>query len=282
MGRMARSWEMVKQSFSVLRSDKQLMLLPVASAIACFFVTVLIALGGLGLALTRTFATMAQNREWVPNPAMMWGGLLILYLANYLVIVYFNVALVVAATGRIAGGHTTLREALGRAWERKRVILQWALLAGTVGVLLRMLEDQLGWVGQISMRLTGIAWTLATFFVVPVLAFENLGPVATLKRSGKLFRKTWGEEVTGGFSFALIFLPLILSGVALWIVMLPVLGSAAIIPSTVLLMFYLIVLATMNATVQGIFIAALYRYASTGDAGSAFKPEDLSMAWQKK
>lgn len=46
MGKFSRTWELVKQSFVILRSDKQLMLFPVLSAASCLLVTAVIATGG--------------------------------------------------------------------------------------------------------------------------------------------------------------------------------------------------------------------------------------------
>ena len=45
--------------------------------------------------------------------------------------------------------------------------------------------------------LGGLAWGLATFFVVPVLAVEGLGPIAAVSRSASVFRHRWGETLSG-------------------------------------------------------------------------------------
>ncbi len=116
------------------------------------------------------------------------------------------------------GGTWTFRDGLELAWERKGTILQWALVAATVGVILRTLEERLGLIGRLIMRLIGIAWTLACYFVVPVLAFEDLTPIDAVKRSSKLFRDTWGEKVIGGFSLSLVSLVLMLPGIGFVIV----------------------------------------------------------------
>ena len=66
----------------------------------------------------------------------MWVCLFLFYLANYFVIVFFNVALVSAASSRLAGGHATINDGLEVAWQRKSKIFQWALLSATVGIAL--------------------------------------------------------------------------------------------------------------------------------------------------
>ncbi len=189
MGKFSRSWQLVKQSFAILRSDKQLMLFPVLSAVSCFVVTAIIATGGAFLMLPARAAAIAAGERFNPNQSPMFLiGLFTVYVVNYFVIVFFNVALVGVANSRLMGGTWTFRDGLELAWERKGTILQWALVAATVGVILRTVEERLGLIGRIIIRIIGFAWTLACYFVVPVLAFEDLTPIDAVKRSSKLPR----------------------------------------------------------------------------------------------
>jgi hypothetical protein len=195
--------------------------------------------------------------------------------------VFFNLALVRAASSRLAGGTATLRDGLRAAWERKGRVLQWALLAATVGLVLKMLEERMSWVGRLVVRLIGLAWTLASYFVVPVFASEDLGPIEALKRSARVFRDTWGEKVAGGFGFGLIFFVLAIPGVALPILG-AMLGGTGSIVGSVLMVLYWLMLGVISAATQGIFMAALYRYASTKQVAPGFRLENFSMAWQTK
>jgi hypothetical protein len=45
---------------------------------------------------------------------------------------------------------------------------------------------------------------------------------------------------------------------------------------------YWLLLAVISAAGQGIFVAALYRYARTKVVAAGFRREDFSMAWQPK
>src|SRR5262249_3370136 len=147
------------------------------------------------------------------------------------------------------------------AWARKGSILQWALVAATVGVVLRNLEERMGILGRIIMRIIGVAWTLACYFVVPVLAFEDLTPIQAIKRSSRLFRDTWGEKVVGGFSFSLVFLLLLIPGFGLWFAAMVLGGASGLFIGLVFLILYFLVLSVVSSAVQGIFNTALYRYA---------------------
>jgi len=283
MGKFSRSWELVKQSFTILRSDKQLMLFPVLSAVSCFVVTAVIATGGAFLLLPARAAAIAAGERFNPNQSPMFLlGMFTLYVVNYFVIVFFNVALVGVANSRLMGGSWTFKDGLELAWERKGTILEWALMAATVGVLLRTLEERLGLMGRLIMRIIGIAWTLACYFVVPVLAFEDLTPIDALKRSSKLFRDTWGEKVIGGFSLSMVSLVLMLPGIGLPIAAAFLAGINGMMVGLILMVLYFLVLSVFMSAVGGIFNAALYRYACFKQVPPAFSEELIVSAWAPK
>ncbi len=278
MGRIGRSWSLVKQSFQILRGDKELMLLPVFSAISCVLVTAVLLVGG-GLLFAP--AIKASSAAGLPAP-LVFVGLFAFYVANYFVIIFFNTALVGAASIRLSGGNATLKDGLRLATKRLNVILQWAVLAATVGIVLRVIEGRVKLAGRIVAGLLGAAWSLASYFVVPVLAFENLGPIDALKRSAGLISKTCGEEVVGGFSIGVIFFLLSLPGIALPVVGGLLFGQVGASVGVALMVLYGLLLAIVGAATQGIFMTALYRYACTGEAVPGFQKENFSMAWHPR
>jgi hypothetical protein len=282
MGKLSNSWDLIRQSFQVLMADTELMWLPVLSAISCVLVTAAIALGGGSFFYPSIKSAMDAGSRWQPSPGLLFAASFVFYLANYFVIVFFNTALVGAATIRLRGGDPTLRDGLQLAWARKGVIFQWALLAATVGMILKMIEGRSSLIGKLVTGLIGLAWTLASFLVVPILAFEELSPFDALSRSGELFRKTWGEQVVGGFSFGLIFFLLTLPGL-----LLPFLGhllgdQAGLIIGTGWFVVYILLISVVNSATHGIFVAALYRYATTGDVAPGFYSHNFTAAWRPK
>jgi xanthosine utilization system XapX-like protein len=280
MGTLSRSWELLQQSFAVLKSDKELMWLPVVSAVFCVAATVIIFGGGALLVLplrSMPHDVAAQKLLY----QQMAPFVFLFYLATYSITIYFNVALVSIASNRLAGGNATLNDGLQAAWRRKWRILQWALLAATVGILLRALERRASFIGRIVIGIIGAVWSLASFFVVPLLAAEDIGPIDALYRSAKIFRETWGEEVVGGFSFGVIFFLLALPGI------LPPLvgarfGVSGVLAGSAVAVIYWLLLAVVSSAAQGIFVAALYRYATTHQISGGFSSDDLSRAWQPK
>jgi hypothetical protein len=63
LGRIAQTWELISESFAVLKSDTALTLLPVFSGLFCFLVSIAI-LGGAGLLfLAPNFALTDAQRQ---------------------------------------------------------------------------------------------------------------------------------------------------------------------------------------------------------------------------
>jgi hypothetical protein len=280
MDTLSRSWDLLGQSFAVLKSDKELMWLPVLSAMFCLAATAIIL--GIGLIVVMPpgpFPHDAAQQKLLGKA--MAPFIFLFYFVIYSLGIYFNVALVSIASNRLVGGHATLNDGLQTAWKRKWSILQWALLAATVGMLLQTLERCLSVLGRVLTRITGFVWVLASFFVVPLLAAEDMGPLEALYKSQQIFRRTWGEEVAGGFSFGLIFLLLTLPGL-----LLPVmgarLGQTEMLAGAGVMVIYWLLLGVANSAAQGIFVAALYRYATKQEVSAGYDLDDLSGAWQPK
>jgi hypothetical protein len=286
MGRISRSWDLVSDSFSILWKDKQLLMFPVLSGISCVVVTFLL-LAGCALIFQPQLANWStliphDHPEAMARSPYLMGALFVLYLANYFVIIFFNVALVGVANSRLTGGEWTFDQGLQLAWQRKWIILQWAFIAATVGMALRALSERAGFLGRMVVGIIGIAWNLANYFVVPVLAFEDLSPGAALYRSAELFKETWGEKVVGGFSLGLIFFLLMLPGFAVWVGAVEFWGQTGVILGGVLMGVYFLLLSVTSSAVQGIFNAALYRYACDKNAPPGFSPDLFRDAWTSR
>jgi hypothetical protein len=286
MGRFSRSWDLVSESFAVLRADKQLLMFPVLSGVSCLIVTLLMLAGGAAILQPRLgnlAALFARGHPdaFVRSPEMM-AAIFALYLVNYCVIIFFSVALVGVANSRFTGENWTFDQGLELAWKRKWVILQWAFIAATVGMVLRALSERAGFLGRIVVGMIGVAWNLACYFVVPVLAFEDLSPGAALYRSAELFQETWGEKVVGGFSLGVIFFLMMIPGFLVWIGAINFAGSQGLLIGGIFMAAYFLLLSVVSSAVQGIFNAALYRYACDQTAPPGFSQNLFRQAWSPR
>ena len=256
MGKFSYTWSIMGASWEVLKRDKKLLLFPLLSGICCLVVTASFAVAAvLGDHLHRPTSQQQQILQWIT--------LFCFYFVNYFVITFFNVGIVSFAMAKMAGGEPTVGGAFREALNRVHLIAAWALVAATVGVVLRMIESRSGKIGQIIISILGAAWSILTFMIVPVLVMENKGPIDAFKSSAVLLKKTWGERLIGNFSFGLIFFLLtipgilgVIAGVAQLAQHNDMLGGSLIGLSVI----YFIALALIHSALISIFQAALYLF----------------------
>jgi hypothetical protein len=204
----------------------------------------------------------------------------------YFVTIFANSALVGAAMIRLEGGDPTVSDGFRIAFSKIGTIFGYAVIAATVGTVLRMISERSGTIGRIVVSLVGFVWNVATFLVVPVLVMEKVGPLEAVKRSGGLLKETWGEQIVGnlsvGFIFGLIFFLAILVGVPV-IILAVMSGSVALIVTAVtLFVLLLMAISLVSSTLSGIYTAAVYRYATTGDTGGYFNANMVKAAFKLK
>ncbi len=278
-GRIRNGWALTVQSYRVLMLDKQLLVFPLLSGISCLLVMASFA-GGI-------WASGAAQREDFAGEATSWALLFAYYFANYFVIVFFNSALVACAMIRFQGGDPTVRDGFRAARERLAHIAAWALLAATVGVILRIIESRAEFIGRIVIALLGAAWTIATYFVVPVLVVEKLGPVDALKRSVTIIKEAWGESIVSNASVGLItflvVLGLVVATGAVTAVLAVQMGSAAIAFGGLGVIVVILILgALVGSALNSIVLGAIYLYASEGKVPEAFEGAGVEAAFATK
>ncbi len=274
--RISNSWKLAKASAKVLSADKELMIFPALSAVMLVLVTAAFALPMI----------LAKSAEGMLEGVGAYVVGFLFYLVSYFVIFFCNSALVGAAMIRLRGGDPTVADGFRIASSRIGVIFGYALVAATVGMILRAIQERAGIIGRIVVGLMGMAWNLATFLVVPVLVVEDVNPIDAVKRSASLLKKTWGEQVIGGFSLGavmglatflliLVFVPLIVLAIA---------SQAPVMIGLVIggFVISLLLLSLVNATLSGIYTAALYRFAAEGEVSQGFESEMVQDAFRPK
>ena len=137
------------------------------------------------------------------------------YFATSFVTIFFNAALLGAADRKFRGESGGVRDGIAVAMTRLPQILGWTLVSAVIGTILRALEERVGLLGRIVIALVGVAWAIASYFVLPALVIDGLGPVAALKRSASVIKQTWGEGLVlaTGFGIAGILVSLLTIGV---------------------------------------------------------------------
>lgn len=273
MGRMARTWSLAKASWQVLKADKELIALPIISLVA----TIAVAAGFLAPILLTSSGTEIQD----PGAAG-YVLLFVAYVVLAFITIFFNAALVHAANERLSGGDPTLGSALRGALMRVGRILPWALVSATVSIVLRAIEERAGVVGRIVVGIAGVAWSLVTFLVIPVLVIEGVGVGDAVKRSGALFKQTWGENVAAQVGFGLIgFLAMLPAFLVVAVTVAA--GGAVVVIGVAVAVLWVLTVAMVLSALSGIFQTALYRYAAgVGSDAGAFGSTELQAAFAPK
>jgi hypothetical protein len=268
MRRIKRGWGLTKKSWALLNGHRELIRFPLYGAVASTLLAVVFLAPGLYL------WDDDQLAGAIPLIAI---GVYVLSFVGF----YFSVGLAACADMIFRGQEATVGDGLAVARTRLRQISGWAAVSAAISLVMGVLENQGGTLGQIAARLVGMAWTLITFLAVPVIAIEGTGPFETIKRSASLFRDRWGQQITGNIAigaavFLLGVLPaaaLIVGGIVLW--------SSASFLGAVLVVIGALVLAIamlISRALSGIFGVALYRYALDGEVVGGFTQEDLESA----
>ena len=279
--RISNGFALAGSTWRVLIKDKHLLAFPIVSG---FFFLLVVASFAVPLATLVDWNQVQQQMQKNNNKPPVWtyAVAFAFYFCTYFVIIFCNSALISCALLRFNGETPTLADGFRAAMARLPQIFAWALVSATVGVLLRVLENAHEKVGEIVAWVLGSAWSVMTFFVVPVLVVEKTGPVAAVGRSLSLLKKTWGEALVGhmGLNFVMFLL-------AIPIILLLVAGGAMIaygmaVPGVALLVVagiaFLMHMA-VGAALHTIFLAALYQYAAQDRVPEGFDRNVMASAF---
>ena len=265
--RVSNTFKMMKSCLDVLKKDRELILFPVFAAISVAIFVLIMSAGG-----------------YLDNLDTEQGGslaplILLIFGANFL-IVFFNSALVSAALERLRGGDPNVKSGLSHAIKHIHHIFFWSIIVTIVAILIAIIRGdrrENSIFREIFASIIQAGWAMMTFFVVPIIVSENIGPINAIKRSTSLFKQTWGDQVVANFGFGIFQLFGVLLGVVVgWFFGLfsPLFG--AILGGSLAVMSVAIIY-----TLEGIYKAALYEFA-LGEKPLEFQQEDLRTAYQRK
>jgi hypothetical protein len=287
--RIGRGWRIAKASWGVLKQHPSLLVFPVCSVLT--FVVLFGSIGGIAYAGSgMQFVHELSNAFDHVNSRdpVVYVVLYVFYFVASVITIFFNAALVSCALDAFAGRTPTVGSGFSAAIRRLPQILGWSLVSATVGLVLNVLQsflrDKLGFLGSLLGSVMDFAWAVVTYFVVPVLVVDGVGPIEAVKRSSSILKRTWGESVGGegglGIVSFLLMLPafLIVPFAVLAVGTSPVLVAAVVAVGVL----YIVVLSIVFAALNTIFRAGTYLYAMTGQAPAAIDPALLASAFHRK
>lgn len=283
--KISRSWSLAGQCWDVLKEDPALLVFPLLSSVA-----LLVLLGSFAMPVFALYhslqpVSMAGNTTHA-NRLLFYITMYGFYVISYTVMMFFNSALISVALKRLDGESASVGDGLRMAFANLPAIVGYAIIAATVGTILRAIEERVGLIGRIVIAIIGAGWTLATAMVLPVLVEESVGPVEAISRSLELLKRNWGENLIGNGGISL--------GVA--VVAIPVIGLAALMLCTAVsthafgtialaMIFFvlaMIIIGLVSTTLHAIYTAALYRFATGSKENAGINGDLLAGAfWQK-
>lgn len=279
MSRTATTWQLMKDSWHVLMRDKALVLFPIISGVACFLVMLTFVVPFLGANLMGLGRIVRGQ-----SSALVYVVLFCYYVCNFFVVFFFNAALVDFVVTRLRGGAPTLGGSMRAAAACLPQIAAWAVVASTVGILLKALSNRAGILGRIVIAIVGFAWALVTYFVVPMIIIERKGAMESIAASKDLLARTWGKQIVSGLGYGII--GFLLTVPAVIVIIAAIAGAAtqghigSFAALAVAAVLYIIALGIVMSTLRAIFGAVLYMFAKTGEAPAGFSANDLNAAIQ--
>ena len=275
--RVVRTQAIMSAAWHILKEDLSLFLLPVASSL-CLLLLV-------GSYLVPTIIGWVTDERFNTGIVYMeprsQAGLFLFYLVTYATVVFFNAALAACVLGKLEGREITIVHGLKEALTCVPQIVGWAVLSATVGLVIKTIERRSGFLGNLIVQTLGVAWSVATFLVVPVLVAEKKGPFEAVQASVQLVKRTWGEDVLAGLGFGALYFVLAIPGGFVFVVGAGMITSqlpiAIIVMSLAILYFPF--LGLILSTMSTIFDVVLYRYAKLGTITPGFDGELLKASF---
>jgi hypothetical protein len=277
-GSWGKSKQLTTKSWGIVKQNRYLLAFPLLG----FFAS-LIPLAILWIPAALFFA--ADN--YVPGVILAVAGIFV----TQIVVSIASGGLIAAADEELAGRDSSIGHGIGASLARLFPLIGWAFIQTIMSIIVGAIRGN-GQGGAASVvrniAASGILamWSLITFFVLPFVMLERVGPITAIKESAKLFKAKWGMQIFGGVRIggvvALItILPAILIivlGVVVTLSNLPAVGIPLIAIGVIIFAIGVLLLATL----RGIFSVVLFRYAKDGALEGGFTEEELAGAVRTK
>ena len=273
---LSRGWTLSKLSFSVVKADPELLLYTFLSAMMVFITIIAAAYPGYEAeqsdeshwAMTDPFINPETGEEERQPTSSYMAWIFLTYMIGSIIVVFWNSAIIASAHERLTGGDPTIMTGIKVAFSRIHIIILWGIIAGTVGLLLRIARDAanknskgpIKIAAMVVLWLVEIAWWIYTFFIIPMIVLEKKGIREGLRDSRSLFGKTWGENVTSGLGIGLITLVGIIVSLLIGYLVFMISPIAGIIIAVALIG----ILILWSNTAEVVVVAALYEFSKTG------------------
>lgn len=213
------------------------------------------------------------------------------YLLSVFLATFLSTALYHEVMRAFEGDRVSLFRGLGFATSRIPQLVGWTLLVGAIGLIVKVIEERLPYVGRMTAALFGTAFHVAAVFAVPVLVMEERtgNPFGVLKKSVRTLKETWGEALAGYVGIRVVGSVLLFGLVPLAMLLV---AAPFVVPgqaTNVILLFAWLALggaafmvAYLQRLTNAVYRCALYRYARTRELPEGFDEASMSAGWRTR
>jgi hypothetical protein len=289
MGSWSQSRTITRQTWGVVKANPYMLAFPALAAVVAALVVVVVAGIGLGLlGLTGAAEQLAEDGTVEDNSAVVIG-IVVLVVAAYLGTLVTQICmagLVKCADEELQGRDSSFGEGLSAALGHLPALLGWAAIQTIVGWLLSAIRGN-GSSGNAAIQiarvglagLAQVAWSVVSFFVLPLIILRGMGPIEAVKRSFAMIRSTWGMQIAGGVRLGFLVAILgILPGIAAIVggVFLMI-GDKAVagVPLAAIGVIVVVVAQVLISALRAVFAVALFHYADGGQAVGPYSAAEL-------
>jgi hypothetical protein len=232
------------------------------------------------LSLVAMFAALALVLPHLPALDESWVAVVVVVLVAHLIHTFFAVGLTGEALKALRGEPPSVRAGVATAIARLPAIVSMTAITGTFGAMLALLGRSRNLAIRLARSVVGTAWSLATYLAIPVMVQEGRGGMPSLRRSGVLFRRTWGETALSEVGVRVLTARLALVLVLVLVVLVKLLGNSLFTVLVVVAVLGLFIGVT--GALEAIYRAALYVFASEGVVPEPFGGPELDAIWRTK
>ena len=267
-------------SLSIFEKNKVFLIFPLLSTLVLLLILgsfTAVILGTVGIDTSgNLFDISIKNLGTAENYTLLF----IFYLVSHFVVIFFNMGLIHCVLMYFNGKNPKVRDGLFLSISRMGSIILWSMLTATIGFIFQIIENKSESIGAIVAHLFGMIWSVGTFFVVPIVAYENLSVNQAIKQSVKLLKDTWGERVGASFAFGIIGV-LIVIAILTPVFIIFQINDLGWMPFLLIAGFTCTIISSFWAALDGMFKAAAYQYVLGAPTGE-FEKDKLSFIFTKK
>lgn len=268
-------WKLGMAVRNTVMKDKSLMVYPILSIIMSMILFIVIFV----------FSFVAVGA--IKSPVYL-VAIILFYIASTFTSTYISLVLLIAYKNFISENRISMKEAFAKARPYWKNALKWAIFYSIIIMILNIIESRFQGAGRMVIGFIGsMAISAAVFFVVPVILEKNVGPISAIKDSIKVIYSKFGKTF-GGIAFIDLYsLIFVVTGILIMVASVILLGSFALLEmpliitgviGLILLIFGIIFASTMTQVLK----LVIYDYANGGSLPEWIDKEILDGAIKKR